>query len=122
MSDRDSIEFHGYKIARTDAEQADEGAWWVDDGIAVEFFDTPLDAAAFIGQREVAPAVVAAIDALRSTTAERDALAAAIQAHRDNHRPTGPEGLPDMDEWPCCDDDRILWAAASADPDRSTEP
>jgi hypothetical protein len=50
---------------------------------------------------------------------ENRALREAIRAHEDLHRPDGPDG-PDgpieMDGWPCCDDDRHLWAAA----DRAT--
>jgi len=126
------IEFRGYMIERTAAAQADEGAWWVDDGMAVEFFDSPLDAAAFIGQREVAPSVVASIDANRWMEAERDVeraareraeaearqLREAIRAHENLHRPDGPDGADgpiEMDGWPCCNDDRLLWAAAVAE-------
>ena len=113
------IEFRGYMIERTAAAQADEGAWWVDDGMGVEFFDSPLDAAAFIGQREVSPSVVAFIDANRSMEAERDVeraareraeaearqLREAIREHKDRHN-----GWRQQTQRPS---DIALWAAAA---------
>ena len=46
---------------------------------------------------------------------ENRALREAIRTHEDLHRPVGPDspnGPIHMDGWPCCDDDRHLWAAA----------
>jgi hypothetical protein len=64
----------------------------------------------------------AAADIIEQLAAERDRLAdenralrEAIRTHEDLHRPVGPDspnGPIHMDGWPCCDDDRHLWAAA----------
>jgi hypothetical protein len=70
--------------------------------------------------------------ATKRLTAERDAeraareraeaearqLREAIRAHENLHRPDGPDGADgpiEMDGWPCCNDDRLLWAAAVAE-------
>jgi len=65
---------------------------------------------------ERAEADLFAAEAERDRLADENrALREAIRTHEDLHRPDGPDG-PDgpieMDGWPCCDDDRHLWAAA----------
>ena len=50
--------------------------------------------------------------------AEARQLREAIRAHENLHRPDGPDGADgpiEMDGWPCCNDDRLLWAAAVAE-------
>ena len=56
----------------------------------------------------------------RAQRAEAEArqLREAIRAHENLHRPDGPDGADGpigMDGWPCCNDDRLLWAAAVAE-------
>ncbi len=56
--------------------------------------------------------------ALERAEAEVRQLREAIRAHENLHRPDGPDGADgpiEMDGWPCCNDDRLLWAAAVAE-------
>jgi cell division septum initiation protein DivIVA len=81
---------------------------------------------------DVSAGAVARTVAMSHIAAERDAeraareraeaearqLREAIRAHENLHRPDGPDGADgpiEMDGWPCCNDDRLLWAAAVAE-------
>jgi hypothetical protein len=79
--------------------------------------DDDLDRAAAVALRHHANLVGWKHRAQRAE-AEARQLREAIRAHENLHRPDGPDGADgpiEMDGWPCCNDDRLLWAAAVAE-------
>lgn len=76
----------------------------------------PVDRISAHALRVIALPVIADLLAeYDAAVARAERLEAAIRAHEDLHRPVGPDspnGPIHMDGWPCCDDDRHLWAAA----------
>jgi hypothetical protein len=90
-----------------------------------EFLDAPerrADAALIAAAPRLIAALLDERDAERAAReraeAEARQLREAIRAHENLHRPDGPDGADgpiEMDGWPCCNDDRLLWAAAVAE-------
>jgi hypothetical protein len=90
-----------------------------------EFLDAPerrADAALIAAAPRLIAALLDERDAERvareRAEAEARQLREAIRAHENLHRPDGPDGADgpiEMDGWPCCNDDRLLWAAAVAE-------
>lgn len=118
----------GYRIGTL----ADERAWRYADAELIAA--APRLIAALLAERDadVSAGAVARTVAMSHIAAERDAeraareraetearqLREAIRAHENLHRPDGPDGADgpiEMDGWPCCNDDRLLWAAAVAE-------